>query len=94
VSDEPGVHEEVWSTMRRERVRQALATLPEVQKEALSLAYFGGYTQREIAGLTDTPLGTVKTRMLAGMKRLKESLEGLNDSFRQDLDPPAPRTAQ
>lgn len=78
--DGPRVHDEVWSTLRRERVRDAMQTLPEVQKEALVLAYFGGYTQREIAGLTDTPLGTVKTRMLAGMKRLKTSLEGLNDT--------------
>ncbi len=89
--DGPRVHDEVWSTLRRERVREALATLPEPQREALVLAYFGGYTQREIAGLTDTPLGTVKTRMLAGMRRLKDGLHGLNDTF---LDAtPEPRTA-
>ncbi|MCU1621487.1 MAG: polymerase, sigma-24 subunit, subfamily [Frankiales bacterium] len=75
----PAVQDEAWSTLRRERVRQALSTLPAPQREALALAYFGGYTQREIAGLTDTPLGTVKTRMLAGMKRLRTSLTGLND---------------
>ena len=79
--DGPKVHDEVWSTLRRGRVREALATLPDPQREALVLAYFGGYTQREIAGLTDTPLGTVKTRMLVGMKRLKDGLVGLNDSF-------------
>jgi RNA polymerase sigma factor (sigma-70 family) len=78
--DGPQVHDEVWSTLRRERVRAAMQTLPEPQKEALTLAYFGGYTQREIAGITNTPLGTVKTRMLAGMKRLKGGLEGLNDT--------------
>lgn len=77
-SDLPGVHEAVWGGLRRERVRTALATLPEPQRDALTLAYFGGYTQREIAGLTGTPLGTVKTRMLAGMRRLKDGLEGLN----------------
>ena len=77
--DGPEVHEEVWSTLRRSRVREAMATLPEPQREALVLAYFGGYTQREIAGITKTPLGTVKTRMLTGMKRLKGSLEGLHD---------------
>ena len=75
----PGVHDAVWSTLRRARVRDAMQTLPEPQREALVLAYFGGYTQREIAGITGTPLGTVKTRMLAGMRRLKEGLEGLND---------------
>jgi RNA polymerase sigma factor (sigma-70 family) len=78
--DGPQVHDEVWSTLRRERVRAAMQTLPDPQKEALTLAYFGGYTQREIAGITNTPLGTVKTRMLAGMKRLKGGLEGLNDT--------------
>ena len=91
--DGPQVHDEVWSTLRRERVREALATLPDPQREALVLAYFGGYTQREIAGLTGTPLGTVKTRMLAGMKRLKDGLEGLQNTA---LDTPwttSPETA-
>ncbi|MBC7679273.1 MAG: hypothetical protein H7233_09815, partial [Pseudorhodobacter sp.] len=88
-SDLPGVHEEVWGGLRRERVRSALATLPEPQREALTLAYFGGYTQREIAGLTSTPLGTVKTRMLAGMRRLKDGLEGLNTGH---VDPEEPTT--
>jgi RNA polymerase sigma-70 factor (ECF subfamily) len=88
--DTPRVHDEVWSTLRRERVRQALATLPDPQREALVLAYFGGYTQREIAGLTETPLGTVKTRMLAGMRRLKDGLTGLNDTFLDATTPGNP----
>jgi len=79
-SDAPKVDEAVWSTLRRERVREVLKTLPGPQREALTLAYFGGYTQREIAGLTATPLGTVKTRMLAGMKRMKDSLDGLSNA--------------
>jgi RNA polymerase sigma-70 factor (ECF subfamily) len=69
------VEDEVWSTMRSEKVRAALVQIPPNQREALELAYFGGHTQREIAALTDTPLGTVKTRMLAGMRRLRELLE-------------------
>lgn len=73
-SGDPRVEEEVWEVLRRDRVRAALADLPDAQREALGLAYFGGYTQREIAKLTDTPLGTVKTRMLAGMKRLRDVL--------------------
>jgi RNA polymerase sigma factor (sigma-70 family) len=79
-SDAPKVDEAVWSLVRRERVREVLKDLPAPQREALTLAYFGGYTQREIAGLTATPLGTVKTRMLAGMKRMKESLDGLSNA--------------
>ena len=89
-SDAPRVDEEVWSLLRRSRVREALQTLPPPQREALTLAYFGGYTQREIAGLTDTPLGTVKTRMLAGMKRLRESLDGISDRA-TSFDPPTQR---
>lgn len=86
-SEAPKVDEAVWSLVRRERVREALKTLPGPQREALALAYFGGYTQREIAGLTATPLGTVKTRMLAGMRRMKESLDGLSNAA-GGLEPP------
>ena len=79
-SEAPKVEEQVWSQLRRERVRTVLKTLPEAQREALTLAYFGGYTQREIAGLTSTPLGTVKTRMLAGMRRMRGDLDGMSSA--------------
>lgn len=71
---EPAVIEQAWFAVRRDRVKLALGNLPEQQREALTLAYFGGYTQREVAALTGSPLGTVKTRMLAGMRRLREDL--------------------
>ncbi len=59
---------------RRARVREALAELPEPEREALLLAYFGGYTQREVASLAGAPLGTIKTRMAAGLRKLRDSL--------------------
>lgn len=69
-----GVEDEVEASERRAQVRAALAELPPAQREALALAYFGGYTQREVASLVGVPLGTVKTRMAAGMRKLKDSL--------------------
>ena len=76
--ESPGtpVADEVLLGLRRDRVRAALRSLPPPQREALALAYFGGYTQREIASLTGQPLGTVKTRMLLGMRRLRDTLRG------------------
>jgi RNA polymerase sigma factor (sigma-70 family) len=71
--------DEAWAGIRAEKVRAALAELPEAQRHALALAYFGGYTQREIANLTGVPLGTVKTRMFAAMRRLHLSLSDHSD---------------
>ena len=71
------VEDEAWTRVVSEQVRTALGVLPAPQREALTLAYYGGYTQREVAALTGAPLGTVKTRMLAGMRRLKDELGAL-----------------
>jgi RNA polymerase sigma-70 factor (ECF subfamily) len=59
----------------REAVRGALAELPEAQRIALELAYFEGLSQSEIASRLSQPLGTIKTRMQLGMKKMRERLQ-------------------
>lgn len=66
--------EQAWLRARRERVRAALARLPEAQRQALELAYWGGLTQTEIAERLGQPLGTIKSRMFTGIARLRELL--------------------
>jgi len=68
------VSERVELKMEGRRVVDALAALPDAQKEALTLAYFGGYSQSEIATLVGAPLGTVKTRMRDGLSRLRTEM--------------------
>src|SRR3954463_9497185 len=70
----PDVWGEVASNLDADEVRAALASLSDVQREALELAYFGGLTQTEIAERTGTPLGTVKSRMRLGLLAMREML--------------------
>jgi RNA polymerase sigma-70 factor (ECF subfamily) len=76
----PAVDDQVADAVNRERVRAAVDGLPEPQRKALLLAYFGGYSQSEIAQLTGTPLGTVKTRTLAALRRLRVVLSDTETS--------------
>jgi RNA polymerase sigma factor (sigma-70 family) len=75
----PGPDEEAWMRLRGARTRDALKTLPAEQRELLLLAYYGGYSQSEIAGLTGVPLGTVKSRTLTAMRKMRVALAGAVD---------------
>jgi RNA polymerase sigma factor (sigma-70 family) len=66
--------EAVWLRYERERVQKALGTLPDQQREALELAYYGGFTQSELADRLGQPVGTIKSRMFTGLSRLRDLL--------------------
>ena len=68
------VTDAVEASLDRERVRRCLGTLTALQHECVSLAYYGGYTYAEVAGLLGVPAGTVKTRMRDGLIRLRDCL--------------------
>jgi RNA polymerase sigma-70 factor, ECF subfamily len=62
-----------------EEIRQALQTLPTEQSRVIELAYFGGFTQTEIASMLETPIGTVKGRMRLGLEKMRAQLGGLRE---------------
>lgn len=68
------VVDEVEHRLEAEQVRRALSVLTDLQREAVSLAYYGGYTHREVSELLDVPLGTIKTRLRDGLIRLRDEM--------------------
>jgi RNA polymerase sigma-70 factor (ECF subfamily) len=68
------VAEQVESRLEREQVRRCMRTLTELQRQSVTLAYYQGFTYREVAELLAAPLGTVKTRLRDGLIRLRDCL--------------------
>jgi RNA polymerase sigma-70 factor (ECF subfamily) len=67
---------DVAESLEREALRQALVSLPPDQRQVVELAYYGGYTQREIAEIVQVPLGTVKGRTRLALEKLSSYLQG------------------
>jgi len=68
------VADAVEATLDRERVRRCLDGLTDLQRESITLAYYGGYSYREVAGLLGITLGTIKTRIRDGLIRLRDCM--------------------
>jgi len=85
VAPGPGADQAALGAVVAGQVRDALGRLPDEQREALALAYYGGYTQREVATLTGVPLGTVKSRMFTGVQRLRSVLGPLLGEVASEL---------
>jgi len=70
----PSAEDSAWLRLERERVQTALRQLPDQQRETLELAYYGGFTQQELAERLGRPLGTIKSQMFAALANLREIL--------------------
>jgi RNA polymerase sigma-70 factor (ECF subfamily) len=77
LAERDSLEETALGALNAESVRNALAQLPAEQRELTELGFFGGVTHHEIAHRTGLPLGTVKTRIRAGLRRLRSALDGV-----------------
>jgi RNA polymerase sigma-70 factor (ECF subfamily) len=73
------LEQEVTELVANERVREALDRLPEAERTAIELAYFGGHTYREVARIQNEPEGTVKSRIRSGLRRMEKELAHLGE---------------
>lgn len=73
----PSIDDQVWSLSLSESVRQALELLSDNEREAITLAYFGGLSYTDVAKKLNQPEGTVKSRIRSGMRKMGDSLVGV-----------------
>jgi RNA polymerase sigma factor (sigma-70 family) len=71
---EEATEDQAWLNLQRERVQEALRRLPDREREALELAYYGGFTQSQLAERLGEPIGTIKSRTFKGLARLRDLL--------------------
>jgi RNA polymerase sigma-70 factor (ECF subfamily) len=74
--DEDPIEERAFASLDAAQVRNALKQLPAEQRDLIELGFFNGITHEELARRTGVPLGTVKTRIRSGLRRLRSTLEG------------------
>jgi RNA polymerase sigma-70 factor (ECF subfamily) len=75
VRQTPDIERQVWELIRGETVKTALGQLSDGERDAITLAYFGGYTYREVATMLGLPEGTIKGRIRLGLQKLADHLE-------------------